>query len=447
LQHPCDLRVLIKTSAGVRLVTIPKIEILSDADKAQFDSELQNTKMTKCRRWMEWWNDKVFLPDWLPDPPPLRGIEVEHLWQMFASELHPGDAVGFQDHSGKSLGVAHSTEGLAQMSALVAPATHNEMAFVGAQQTGAQEQTSAQTVNAAAVQLASSRIGARPGANRARLEVKQVLLARASIVRLQRECLHFALGQFGSVPALVCTTDGDVRVYDLRNPALPRLASQSAISGARGALPWRGGLLVWGGSGLRKLPLATCGARTAVESADIRRIEQVHTTRGYVYALGGETVHICDAALHKVHELNVPGAMHLAITGRTLLVASAGGIAIFRLDDPVHPTEAGFYDMPAITALTYPILPNPTDTIFARRSEGGGALLYFALGQQPSETAEFESDPWFLNVASAGPMLGRLEERRHFISILAATFSARLPAEERVARGRSDPRDEGRNEP
>jgi hypothetical protein len=187
-----------------------------------------------------------------------------------------------------------------------------------------------------------------------------------------------------------------------RNPALPRLAFQSTKTEARGALPWRDGLLLWGKSGLCNIPCTAHGERPAVGSADIGRIEQVQITRGYVYALGSEIVHIFDRALRKVHELKAPSAMHLAITGRTLLIASAGGLAIFRLDDPVHPAEAGAYEMPGISALVRPILPNPTDTIFARRSEGGGVLLYFALGQRPSETAEFESDPWFLNVAGRG---------------------------------------------
>ncbi len=426
LGNPYDLRVLIKTSAGVRLVTIPAIEKLSDADKSQLDAELMNIKVTKCKKWMEWWDDKVFLPNWLPDPPPLRGIEVEHLWQMFVNELHPGDAIGFRDSGGESLGVAHSNEGVAQLSALTAPAAASEIAIVGTQKAGAQ------AVNATARQLSSSRIGARHSGNRARLEVKQVLLGRASIVRLHRECLHFALGQFNAFPALICTTSGDVRVYDLRKPALPSLAFQAVITGARGALPWRGGVLSWGEYGLRNLAQTGRGERRTVESADIHGIEQVHTSRGHVYALGGDRVHICDPALQRVHELNVPGAMNFAITDRTLLVANARGIAIWRLDDPAHPVEASFYKIPGIDALTNPILPNSTGTIFARRSEGGGVLLYFALGQQPSETVEFESDPWFLNVASAGPLLGRRDENRHLISIFVATFSATLPAEEQA---------------
>jgi hypothetical protein len=61
-----------------------------------------------------------------------------------------------------------------------------------------------------------------------------------------------------------------------RNPALPRLAFQSTKTEARGALPWRDGLLLWGKSGLCNIPCTAHGERPAVGSADI----------GYVYALG-----------------------------------------------------------------------------------------------------------------------------------------------------------------
>jgi hypothetical protein len=230
--NPYPLRVVIRTTDGAKLVESvnvlpipPSPPELSPLEQA----ELAVQKKLNCQIWAEWWSDRLFLPRWWPDPPPesVRGGSIyEQLWRIVVSDVDAGREILVSGREGPLARLA-SGWGRFAFASLLLPADVAEEAL---------EITEAGLRGSA---IAGGALG-----------VEQTLVEHVASVELPAAATETAIWAASPVRA-ACLTPVGVFIYDVSDPASPKLAEvleDSEISGIRGV---GAGLLVWGRRGLR----------------------------------------------------------------------------------------------------------------------------------------------------------------------------------------------------
>jgi hypothetical protein len=392
LETAWPFRLLIRTNAGVREITIqPPTGLPSEVEMAALQGQLGMAKIV-CKDWAEWWSDKLFMPKWWTDPDPLKGRPYRQLWQVLADGLLDGETVTLADGGGQEIMSATAHGGVAQLSHIQAPQIGDGIGL--------------RPLGLSGPDVSESRTRAGPvvpprlGMGRRNLRVKQLHLVLSSVIAVQRPVNGLELTRREGRPALVCSTDLDVRVYDLGEPSWPTLARFGEFEAARGLIRLNNRLVVWGENTLAHLD-------------DLHRrhysedpISGLTAARGTAYALLGDRVMIYDNALRTrwVLELDVVGR-HIMASGRTLFVATDSELRTYSLDNPERPVEGGARPDPSIQRLIKPILPNATDSVYVRHSSGDGLVIHAARGGDPEVVARYRIDPWYTDAVRGGSVL------------------------------------------
>ena len=126
--YPCDL--LVRTTAGARLLSIPAPPLVTRADADRLTA-IMVEKLGNCEKLIDPWffRDLPYHPEWVVDP--LSGEGILHLWKIAVSGLGAGDAVTLQDSGGRVLVTAVAcANGTVEASALLAPAGDNELSII-----------------------------------------------------------------------------------------------------------------------------------------------------------------------------------------------------------------------------------------------------------------------------------------------------------------------------
>jgi hypothetical protein len=229
--------------------------------------------------------------------------------------------------------------------------------------------------------------------------IRQTLLEDRGEIRLWGECLALSLDADHGWPRLVVVTAGVVEAYDLRDPAAPRRADTWCATGVRGATAFGRRLLLWGDRGIwtagQRVPDLTAFSRCG-ESA----VRAAVAGRGQLYVLRDDHVSVYGSDLCE-RERHACRATQIALAGDRLAVLEAEGVRFIKADGTRD--ESVEHRMRGVTRIGSAPLPM-SGAFYARGSEGG--VLLDARGER---LAEWDGDAWFEGIHRTGRLLAFVE--------------------------------------
>lgn len=388
LADPYPCRVLIQTTGGARIITIPDPQPITIEQQHALELAAIQRK-ADCKRLVDpfWAATGRLKPEWIPDPPP-ESVS-EHLWQVLAMGMHPGDQLVATDHADHALATATAgARGAAQVSVLTAPLTGGagELGLTRVPQRGAR--------------LAPD--------DRRRLMIKQVLLVRRATFPSAGQATSIGAGHLRGVP-VVFAVDGDgLRVYDVGRLPAPYLAQSLRARGLRGALLWRDGLVLWGEAGLAVL----AAGQSRVGLGNLHAVGPVRDLvriGDHLAVLTDDGVSVLDEDLGRTTVIPAIGTW-LATAGPRLLVGTAAGLDAYELVRSAAPRREASHASAGGRAMRAPATGDAKDVLFARREAGGGTVVHVR-PEGLTELARYERDPWYVGAARVGRTIGRLVEQ------------------------------------
>jgi hypothetical protein len=447
LTNPYPCRLLVVTSAGMRILSIAPPPHLTPEQIQQFQSEAERARLACFVEQDPFYQTfHQYNPRWSIDPGP-EDIAA-HAWQAVVNGLAPGENVQITGANNQVLGVATAGgTGVALVSALVAP--NLQSAELGLQRIegsssfrlpgegvlqkvlgaagfedkpGSSRGQTAQATGPAGLSGGGS--GADGTKRRRGILFRQVLLERRAEIGLQAPGIALSAAAQSGTVALAVVLPATVQIYDVSNPLFP--VTLSAWPGHRvsGLVSFAGDLWVWGEAGIREL---AAGYRMPYQP--FTRCEQdavfgAAATTEYLYVLRHNCLTIYDTGLCEVGRCEVDG-YSLAIAGRALAVATAEGVVIFDLSEPRNPhrthcvalSQSGFLITPSVFGGRAVIGVSHAD---------GDRLLDVSHPDAPFEALRFSGPAWYANTAQSGRVSASFNANRTAVVLHSVVKSARF---------------------
>lgn len=226
--------------------------------------------------------------------------------------------------------------------------------------------------------------------------VRQTFLEDQGYIRLSGECLAVAADSAEGHARVVAVTPGLVEAFDVSDARSPRRTGAWRASGVRGAIAFGGKLLLWGDPGI----WSAGGSPTAVapfERCSKAAVRSVAAIGDRLFVLGnGELIvygpDLCEQARYECR------AEQIAVAGNSIVLRDAEGVRFFdgqrgSLENAVfHPIcGTSHIETPAIAF---------GKAIYVRGPKGG--LILTDSGEC---LAEYEGAAWFEGVARTGRRL------------------------------------------
>lgn len=431
--YPC--RLMVKTSGGVRILTLPPLPALTEE---QFQSLHLGAQL-------EYVND-CYLPrhrlfeelEWpievLIEQPGL------HHWQVRAVGLHPGEQVQLVDERGatvarftvsrhgmltvNALGVLRGSEqapifklrrtqaaapAMLARSLPMPPASDPNDAGAGTVRQMMQYSTRPicgpsgagsfeEMVKIRGIKFAD--LVAQHRHSSREVIIRQALLEERRHIPLAGECLSLSLDSAEGWSRLVVVTQGMVEAYDISDTTAPRRAGAWRAEGVRGSIAFGERLLLWGDRGIwvagEQPPAAPRFSR-----CDENAVRGAAVAGGKLYVLraGEIRVHgpeLCEQGRHPCQ------ATQIAAAGGQIILADAEGLRVLD-SDRCSQEPPVFHPVRGVTRLEAPAIPL-RNAVYARTAEGG---LYFT----PSGEclAEYEGGAWTEGFVRAGRLLASID--------------------------------------
>jgi hypothetical protein len=409
-QKPYPCQILVQTTGGARLVSIPPPAPLTEQDINAMANALAD-QIGGCAELVDGWFRLFhrFNPVWSIDPPP--DSEVDHFYEIDVNGLQPGEQASLVDAVGQTIVTATAQAGQAlRVSALVAPSAAGEVGLVrGAGQAGA----AAEIVAGPAAPSANP-----PAGSQARgIGVTERLMIRTSTILLGSDCQRLGAVYFAGLPCALIVVEDGALAYDLSTPSLPRVASGWTVPGLQGVVSSDRGLLGFGDDGFalleqqgtRRLELACCQTNPVCDAV---------AGQSAIYAVGPEGLQIFSPRLQRLNSIVVEGAVRLAQLGTTLFVAGTAGLVVFDTTTALHPVRMGVHQLAGITDVE---LATDGDgrRLLAVLSTGPAQLLDFSDATKPVLVATYSQPPWFLGTARLPGLLLKVSADARAIRVSA----------------------------
>lgn len=407
--YPCQL--LVTTSGGTRLISIPPAPPLTQQDINNLANALAD-QIGGCQKLVNSWFTQVgiFNPAWGPDPPPDQ--IVDHLWQVEVLGLSTGETATLLDATRRPLVTGVATTGATmQLSALVQPAAASEVGLLRG--------------------LSGAAGGAAPGLGQAATNpnqtpgigiIQQLILRRANIPLLA-PCQRIATAYLDGEPAVVALLQDSIMAFGLSTLSRPTLMASWPVPGLNGTIAWRDGLLGFGSEGFvtvttHRVLRPDCCSRTGAISDAI-------AGPGVLYALGINGLQIYSPSLQLVGEVPLAAGGHLLRIGGALIVAGVAGLTIFDITQPLSPREVATRGGLNVTDLV-----SPPDVggrfVVALLATGPAQLFELAADGTLNPRATYPQLPWFAGTARLADLLVRLGPGNTTIQVSAFGQSKKM---------------------
>ncbi|MFI7246543.1 hypothetical protein [Streptomyces qinglanensis] len=300
--YPC--RVLIFTSDGVRLVTLPPIDKAPDDEIASLATAGWAKRVNDCYLRYQKKN-----PKWIIDPP--DRYSERHHWAMRVTQLKAGEEVRLQDRVGRTVAAAHADgQGEARLGVLLEPQAYD----------GQLALRRGRDIEAGAVQQVHTPT-----------DIKQTQLLLRSELLCPDGPVEVTSLAVGDRPAIAVLTLSGVDLYGLGQVHRPDLLSSTPLAGLAGILGTQDQIVAWGTEGLSALHLdgeAGQAEEIRVEQLSDGPVDGVAEFGSEVFVLQQGQVNVrVDDRIEPV--LDVPGAHLLAATARHLLLGSADAVTLY----------------------------------------------------------------------------------------------------------------------
>ncbi|MGV8989018.1 MAG: hypothetical protein ACOH2H_22475 [Cypionkella sp.] len=409
--YPC--LVLIKTTAGTRAVSLGSAPLITQEKLDRLGADLL-VKVGNCQILTDnWWDgDHAHNPDWfIPDPPAQL---VDHYWQFAVAGLQPAEAAALVDGGGRLIAfVGGQVNAPVRLSAVVRPvAGQRDVTLVKISAANLQRGVGGPSVRALARSLKTAQddTGAdtRYDGKEARgLGVSQQSLILIGSALLTGPCVDVVSARRPGTRMIVAVMADSVAAYDVSQPLQPLLMGEWSFPGARGAVPWQGGVLAFGDdgfalvdeNGFRTPSAGQCGAPPVLSAAVAGK---------RLYALTQEGLAIHDARLCTVRTVEIGCENHMphsiVTVAGALTFGSLDGIMTLGTDHPMTLRRMRSERHLCVRRLSSPTMQRTGASVLAELEDGSACLL--AVGNtHVEEVAWFAEPPWFSRTARNGSLL------------------------------------------
>jgi hypothetical protein len=379
--YACRLRIV--TNGGVRIISIPPIPILTDAEIQEHLDEATAKQVIDCKDDLafghDFWKGSKYNPKWGPYPPDAEAFL--QLWDVVLTGLVPSETVSLELLQGDLVATGRASgRGTVQMSALV--------------RAGGEEGDGG---------IALLRAVGDPGSRSPEqtITLKQVALSERGLLTAAAPVVALRGGRFKRAPTIAFITTHGFYVYDLLIPGFSRLVHHEAEAGLRGILGWHGGFLVWGERGLR---LAGGNSVTPVVPGPIL---DVVIGGARIYVLTPERLALYDRSFREIGSLSVRGGTHLAFSHTTLVVTEGNLIQFYEASSSAQLERKASHEITDLVAIESAPLAASHDAFFARKTSGG-LVLALSGPNEVVEAVRFDQLPWFSEYRRTDDILARI---------------------------------------
>jgi hypothetical protein len=409
--YPC--LVLIKTTAGTRAVSLGSAPIITAEKLEQLQAELL-VKVGNCHILTDnWWDgDHAHNPDWfIPDPPDLF---VDHHWQFVVTGLQLGEAAALVDSGGRQVArVVGQVDAPVRLSTVVRPIPgRRDVTLVKLPAVNVQRAAGGRSVQAGASNPKALKDDSRANTRYDEKEARKIGTHQQSLILigsalLTAPCVDVVSARRLGTRMMVAVMPDSVAAYDVSQPLQPVLMGEWNFSGARGAVPWAGGVLAFGDegfamvneSGMRRANAWPCGVPPILSAANAGK---------RLYALTEDGVAIYDARLCKLRTVELAhekSMVHsIAAAGGVMTVASSEGIIALETDPPSAPRRLRAERELCVRRLSTPTMRRTGASVLAELEDGSACLLDVG-NECVKEVAWFAEPPWFSRTARVGNLL------------------------------------------
>ncbi len=403
MADPKPVRVLVHTTAGVRLVDIPAPPPLDVQGLLSQGAALAGACFVALDPFFDYFGR--YNPKWGPRPSPEGVVEhVEHLWEMRITGLAEAEAVDVREGpEGRTVATLLADgAGVASGSKLL-PAGAGTAGDLSFQRLRAGDQVS---TNATAIP------GTGSGHGQAHeFRIDQTPIYRTAQIAFRAPVKRGELGMVaGRAVLAVVEAGGQLEVFDLSLPWKPRVIGRFEVPGLKGALAHRGGVTAWGDGGMLLLPvLEERGLRlgTPVVLGDERVLGAV-LALGRLYVLTDEGFGEIDgdgAACWQQAEF----ASHLAAALDLLVLADDEGLSVFSATDLGH--RLSRYEMRVVN-LGDSSGPRARRAVYVKTSDSSGTVIDLGDPTHPRRAAEYLQGAPLSGVLKSGRTLVRIDSTR-----------------------------------
>lgn len=324
-RYPC--RLLIHTSHGTRMLTLPAITRASADDMKSLTLNAWARRVSVCKA-----KSRRYDPRWIIDPADM--YRERHHWDVMVAGLRPGERVSLRDRGERVVSAIRANrQGTAWLRALLSPEAYGGRLSVGR----------------AAPEPRFDRDGVDDASdvvlldNYLAIDVKQTQLLLKSEIATDGPVLGVTPAMLGGRPGLLTVQPAGIAAYDLSRPEQPRLVLRSALNGMSGALARGEEILAWGERGVVSLQVAPEFGELDVAQASPRPAIAMASTGRQIFVITEGCLEIWDRGGRRDSVVAAPGARLLAATSSHLLVGTERGVTIYELGGREHLHPAGEY--------------------------------------------------------------------------------------------------------
>lgn len=417
LEAPYDFEVRLETTAGIRLIKIPRPSVITESEKNKIVSMIK-LNFIYCTREIPKWFDGIgrFDVNWIEDPlidPPLEIIDAQIL-TFSIQGLRVGQTTTLVDTGSQAFIHATSSGTTLTFSALV-PSQRNITLFRDApseilRPLGIRNTNLYATVGEAAKGKASKSL--------CTIDVWYQPLLRAAYLNLNSTCQSMLPAtMFGNATVVVVMRDV-VMLFDLANPFYPQRIGIWSAPGVKGVLQSRNGLLIFGEHGFSTV--ASNLIQTKLDTCcEAYPISDVVSTDQFSYVLTDSTLDIRTSNLCPIKSLSIEGGRSLHLSENLLWVGGSAGIEVFSVSEPRNPRLLSRYNKLNISHLSSSGYHSSSVTALLT----DGSQHTFALIDNRISLVNHSSRPWFPQALVVDQCLVRLTEDHQGLAI--STFGQR----------------------
>jgi hypothetical protein len=252
--------------------------------------------------------------------------------------------------------------------------------------------------------------------------LRQTILEERGTIRLRSDCLALVY----SGERLFAVTEGLVEAYNLADAHMPTLAGTWQAEGIRGAVVFAEKLLLWGEPGIWVADDGPPARRTQpFRRCEVDAVRGAAVAREQLFVVRNEELLVYNSRLCEKARYHAGGATEIVAAGGYVVLRDREGLRV--LNDHRNAEELGIlsrYSASGITKLETPSLPFDGPTICVHGPSGSELLRLSDFGP-PERVAEFPGSPWFAGLTRAGRILAYSTDNRRMIRLLEAARTER----------------------
>jgi hypothetical protein len=213
---------------------------------------------------------------------------------------------------------------------------------------------------------------------------------------------------FAGQNLLFCATTKSINVFDLTEPACPKLRLQQSNEGTTSLLVHPTGVLLCGESGVNELLLMGQRPISSLPLSHKTLLAAGHYGR-YRYLLESGLVTIYTDRFLEKGRFASEDAKLLTIVGSVLVLTNPDANSFYSLRDPEKPVKISSMRASSVSRILQPNgLPRP-NTLYSEQGNGQGQLIDISRSREPVVLATYNSTPWFVDFHRHGALAVRAE--------------------------------------